>query len=218
MKVQEVMTTPVITVTEAAPFPELVDRMVRHGISGLPVTDEDGRLVGIVTEADLVSKEAYGGHRRRALEVLGDLVAGGQTRWAIKAKGRTAGQVMTQDVTVVGPRDDVRVAARVMVEAGVKRLPVVEQGRLVGIVSRPDLLRVLHRTDAEIEADLTQMLLDPFRVPEGHAVAVAVDDGVVELTGTVELAADVPLMTSVAWQVPGVVDVRNLLTAREDGR
>jgi len=75
------MTSTAVTATPDTPFPELVDQLLRHGVSGLPVVDEDGHLVGIVTEADLVSKEAYGGRRRRVLELLADLVAGRETHW-----------------------------------------------------------------------------------------------------------------------------------------
>jgi CBS domain-containing protein len=215
MKVHDVMTSSVVTVTPDTPFPELVERLLKYGISGLPVIDENGDLVGIVTEADLVSKEAYGGHRRRALELLADLIAGGQTRWAIKGKGRTAAQVMTRELVTARPGDDVRTAAKRLIEHQLKRLPVVDHGKLVGIVSRTDLLRVLHRSDDDLARDVDAMLSDPLRAPDDLAVEASVADGVVTLRGTVRFPMDLPVLTAMVWGLPGVVDVRNEATSRE---
>ena len=216
MRVRDVMTTPAITVSPETPFPELVDRLLTHGVSGLPVVDTSGVMVGIVTEADLVPKEAYGGHKRRLIQVLADLVAGGETRWAIKAKGRIAANVMTRDVTTVGPDVQLRVAARRLVEAGVKRMPVVDEtGHVMGVVSRRDMLQVLHRSDEEIRHELEAALVDPRRAPEHLGVDVVVDDGVVTLTGTALFPQDVAVLTRMTWRVPGVVDVSNHVQSRE---
>lgn len=215
MKVRDVMTSTVVTATPETPFPELVDLLLRHGISGLPIVDASGQLVGIVTEADLVSKEAYGGRPRRLLEVLADLVAGGETRWAVKGKGRTAAEVMTRSVETARPDEGLREAARRMVERGVKRLPVVEHGRLVGIVSRTDLLRTLHRDDHDLARDVAVMLADPMRAPEAHMVDATVADGIVTLRGTVRYPMDLPVLNGMVWQIPGVVDVHNEATGRE---
>jgi CBS-domain-containing membrane protein len=210
MRVRDVMTTPAITVSPETPFPALVDRLLSHGVSGVPVIDTSGVIVGIVTEGDLVPKEAYGGHKRRLIQVLGDLVAGGETRWAAKAKGRTAANVMTRDVTTVGPDVELRVAARRLIEAGVKRMPVVDEtGHVLGVVSRRDMLQVLHRSDDEIRHELEAALGDPRRAPEHLDVDVVVDDGVVTLTGTALFPQDVAVLTSMTWRLPGVVDVSN---------
>jgi CBS domain-containing protein len=215
MKVRDVMTTTVVTATPDTPFPDLVDRLLHHGVSGLPVVDDRGHLVGIVTEADLVSKEAYGGHRRRVLELLADLVAGGETRWAIKGKGRTAAQVMSREVETARPGEDIRSAARRLLEHRLKRLPVVDDGMLVGIVSRTDLLRALHRSDDDLARDVAHMLADPLRAPEKHAIEASVADGIVTLRGTVLFPIDLPVLNAMVWQIPGVVDVRNEATGRE---
>ena len=215
MQVRDVMTTPVVTVSPETTFPDLVDRLLEHGISGLPVVDADNQLVGIVTEADLITKEAYGGERRRALAALADLVGGGHTRWAPKGQGATAAQVMTMPVHTARPSESVRAAARRMIEERVKRLPVVDDGRVVGILSRTDLLRLLHRSDDELRDEVAKLLADPLWSPEGHAVEAAVDDGIVALTGTVRYPMDIAVMTSIVWQVPGVVDVQNRVTPRE---
>jgi CBS domain-containing protein len=215
MKVRDVMTSSVVTASPDTPFPELVERLLRYGISGLPVVGDAGELLGIVTEADLVSKEAYGGRRRRPLEVLADLVAGGETRWAVKGKGHTAADVMTRDVVTARPGDDVRATARRLLERRLKRLPVVDEGRLVGIVSRTDLLRVLHRNDDDLARDVEAMLADPLRMPEHHEVEATVTDGVVTLRGSVRHPMDLPVVTAMVWQLPGVVDVRNEAASRE---
>lgn len=215
MKVRDVMTSTVVTANPDTPFPELVDLLLRHGISGLPIVDDNHNLVGMVTEADLVSKEAYGGRRRRLLELLADLVAGGETQWAIKGKGRTAAQVMTTKLETARPGEDLRAAARRLLENRLKRLPVVEDKKLVGIVSRTDLLRVLHRTDADLARDVAVLLADPLRAPEDHTVEATVTDGIVTLHGTVRFPMDLPVLAAMVWQLPGVVDVRNEAKGRE---
>ena len=140
MRVRDVMTTDVVTVGPEATYGETVDRLLAHDVSGLPVTDHAGTLLGIVTEADLVSREAYGSQRRRALGLVVDYLRGHDPAWVRRASGATARELMTPVVTTASPDDDLRTAARRMLERGHKRLPVVAAGRLVGIVSRRDLL------------------------------------------------------------------------------
>lgn len=145
MHVRDVMTDDVVTVGPDAPYREIVDRLLAHDISGVPVVDADGALVGVVTEADLVSREAYGAERRRPLGLVLDYLRDRDPAWVRKAAGRTAGELMTRVVTTASPDDELRVTARVMLESGHKRLPVVgADGRLVGIVARRDLLATLY--------------------------------------------------------------------------
>ena len=211
MKVRDVMTSTVVTASPGTPLPELIDRMLRYGVDGLPIVDERGEVVGIVTEADLVSKEAYGGRHRGLLELLADLVAGGESDWVFKAKAHTAVGIMSRKVEVVGPDDDLRRVARRMVEEHRTRLPVVDEGRLVGIVSRVDLLRLLHRTDAELERAVELALTDSIGV--GAEVEVHVRDGVVRLRGAARAPVEVDRLAASVWQVPGVSDVRNEVAA-----
>lgn len=140
IRVADVMTTDVVTVGPDATYGEIVDRLLAHDISGLPVIDHSGRLVGVVTEADLVSREAYGPERRRPLGLLFDYLRDRDPAWVRKASGATARELMTRVVITAAPDDDLATAARRMLEGGHKRLPVVAAGRLVGIVSRRDLL------------------------------------------------------------------------------
>ena len=165
-QVADIMTRTVVTATTDTPLPELIDEMVRYGISGIPVVDTKSRLVRIVTEADLMTKPAYGGTHRRSLAVLGDLLRGRERRWESKATGLTAGEIMTTDVETTRPHEAVQAAARRMVRCGVKRLPVVHNDHLVGIVSRTDVLRSMHRTDEDLQAEIAAVLADPVRVPE----------------------------------------------------
>lgn len=123
--------------------------------------------------------------------------------------------VMTTGVRYVHANEPLRNAARTMVEGHVKRLPVLDSGRVVGIVSRADVLRLMHRSDEDIELDLVRLFADLLRSPESHAVSAQVADGVVTLDGSVRYPFDLAMMSNLAWQVSGVVDVRGNLVARE---
>ncbi len=215
MKVRDVMTTPAITVGPDTPFAEIVDRLLSNDISGLPVVDDDGRLVGIVTEADLVSKEAYDHRRRRALGLVADYLRGRDPQWVRKAAGQTAADLMTAAPATASPEEGLAAASRRLLEEHHKRLPVVDDGRVIGIVSRHDLLQPFHRSDNAIAADITRLLADPLRVPETHDARPAVSAGVVTLQGTVLWPSDVLFLEAVVTRVPGVVAVENHLVARE---
>jgi CBS domain-containing protein/DNA-binding CsgD family transcriptional regulator len=180
MKVGRVMTADVVSVRPEMPFKEVAERLLDAGVSGLPVIHDDGRLVGIVTEADLVAREAYDGHWPRALAVLADVLSAREHHWVTKAAGWTAGDVMTRRVTTCQPDDDVRLVARRMLERGVKRVPVVDDwDALVGIVSRQDILRSLARPDEEIAAEVTRLLRTGSNRPDAHRVTSS-DTGLVE--------------------------------------
>jgi len=217
VKVRDVMTPAVITVTPETTFKETAERLLDYGVSGMPVVDGHGHLVGLVTEADLMSKEAFDNRHRRPLEILLDTITG-HARYAGKAAGLTAGAVMTTDLVTASPGEDIRAAARRMLDRGVKRLPVVEDGRLVGIVSRHDLLRLFHRRDADVAAEIETKLASPLHCPEKHQVTFSVVEGVVTLEGQVCFAGEVPVVEGMAWRVPGVVHVVNAITyERPDG-
>lgn len=215
MKIKDIMTRDVVSVRPDTPFKEIVERLVRSDVSGLPVLDEAGRLVGIVTEADLTSKEAYPGHRRRALGLLADVVSARPHRWITKASGWNAANLMTTNIVMCGPDEDVRVAARRMLERGVKRMPVTQSGDLVGMVSRQDILRILDRPDDEIAAEITRVLATDLNRPDDCHVHCSVADGVATLTGDVRYAWDAPVVVSLARNAVGVIDVVNQLHSRE---
>ncbi|MEW6470886.1 MAG: CBS domain-containing protein [Actinomycetota bacterium] len=214
-KVKDLMTREVLSVKPETPFKDVLETLLRHDLSGVPVVDDDGRLLGIVTEADLVSREAYAGLRRRPLQVLVDLLTG-DVRWVQKAKSLTAEALMTPWPFAIHPADDVSFAARRMLAHRVKRLPVVDyEGRVVGILSRHDVLRVFDRPDEDIAADLRDRLGSARFAPDDHEVTFTVDQGVVTLEGTVLHPSDVPVVESLARHVPGVVAVEIRLEARE---
>jgi CBS domain-containing protein len=212
------MTTDVVSVKPDTPLKDVVERLVGAGVSGAPVVDDGGALVGIITEADLVAKEAYPGPRPRGLAVLADMLSAREHHWVTKAAGWTAADLMTPKVATCLPDDDVRIVARRMLERGVKRMPVLDAGVLVGIVSRHDLLRALVRPDAEIAEDVARVLrTDPNR-PDDHHVTCSVEDGKVTLMGDVRYAWDAPIIVALARSVDGVIDVVSHLRHREPNR
>lgn len=167
--------------------------LVDRGISAVPVVDEKGRLVGIVSEADLLPIENRPDPRSQATPLLP--TAG--------SAPRTVAEVMTREVVVVTAGTEVSRAARIMLEGGIKRLPVMRGQRLVGIVSRRDLVKVIARRDDDIEREVTRKLRELGIVSSPGAISVF--DGVVTLAVS---AANRRLAESVALTVPGVLEVR----------
>jgi CBS domain-containing protein len=166
-----------------------------------------------VTEADLASKEAYGVRGRRTLSLLADVLAA--PRWMHKAFGWVALDVMTKEVVVCAPDDDVRVATRRMLEHGVKRMPVVQSGSVVGMLARQDILGILARPDDEIDAAVGQVLRTHPNRPDDSHVTHSVQDGIVTLAGDVRYAWDEPIVMSLVRNVDGVIDVISHLHSRE---
>ena len=215
MNVGEIMTRNVMSVGPDTPFKDVVERLVRSEVSSLPVVDTAGALVGLISEADLIPKEAYGASSDRTMGLLADILSMRQHRWVTKAAGSVAADVMTRNVTVCRPDEDVSTVARRMLEGGIKRLPVVEAGVLVGVVSRRDVLAIFDRPDDVIAGDVGRLLADQVNMPDDHRVRFLVDHGVVTLTGDVRYHSDEPIVVSLVRQVPGVIDVRNQLVARQ---
>jgi CBS-domain-containing membrane protein len=202
-RVDDVMTKDVVAVEVDTPYRTIVDLLISRRVSAVPVVDRYRRVVGIVSEADLLHK----------VEAAGDgqphIFAGRRRRAArAKARARTAGDVMTTPVVTALPSLWVTVAARRMHGAGVKRLPVEDDlGRLVGIVTRSDLLKVHLRTDEDIRRDVIHEVL-PHALGAPHStVRVETKDGVVTLRGWVHLRSAAVRIAALARQVPGVVDV-----------
>ncbi|PJE95119.1 hypothetical protein CUT44_26135 [Streptomyces carminius] len=207
-----VMTADVVTATPGTPFKRITELLARHGISGLPVVDDDDKVLGVVSESDLLNHQAHQdpGAGRRPLSRTA-------RHRADAAEARTAGELMTAPAVTVQALDSVPRAARTMVEHRVQRLPVLdEEDRLVGIVTRRDLLGVFLRPDAEIRAEvIDDVLVRALWIPP-DTVTVTVTDGVVTLTGRVERSTDIPIALRMAGRVEGVVAVVDRLTARLD--
>ncbi|GAB4513694.1 MAG: CBS domain-containing protein [Anaerolineae bacterium] len=154
MKVSEIMTTEVHTVRPDTPVQEIVRIFRDHAISGVPVVDEKGNLVGIVTEMDLIRRHARP-HAPIYFPVLDALIPIRPERsyWETVRRilATTAGDLMTSPVQTVTPDTDVADLAALMVDRGVNPVPVLDGGRLVGIVSRTDLLRVIEEFEMPTE-------------------------------------------------------------------
>ena len=203
--VKDVMTTRVIWVRKDASFKELAAALRAQRVSAFPVLDEAGRLVGVVSEADLLAKEA-------ALDGEPGFITGMlHHREQEKARGVTAADLMTPSPVTAAPGDSVAHAARLMSQHKVKRLPVVDaNGRLIGIISRADVLAVFDRSDPDLRKEITDVMRNEFLV-DPKEFKVTIKDGVVTLSGvagTAELGRD---LVQRVWHVPGVVAVRDRL-------
>jgi CBS domain-containing protein len=206
------MTTNVLTVDPDAPLKEVAQLLSEHGVSGVPVV-ERGRVVGVVSETDIVVKERGPDVRR------------GLPRWFARPPrrsdeerlaARTAGEAMTSPAVTIDAWQSAAVAAAVMLDNRVDRLPVLKGRQLAGIVTRADLVRAFSRSDEEIEREIREeVLLRSYWIPEGK-VQAAVRDGEVALTGTVESDLMTELLPKTIQRVPGVVAVRSQLRVRPE--
>jgi CBS domain-containing protein len=145
MKVRELMTSPAVTTTRSATVGQVARLLIGHGVGGIPVTNERGALVGLVTESDLIVKHANV-HGPTYLGILGGVIpfeTRRQDEEMRRALGVTAADVMTTKVITIGPDDDVDDAATIMVDEGVSLLPVMEDKTIVGTLSRTDIVRLL---------------------------------------------------------------------------
>jgi CBS domain-containing protein len=217
-KVGSVMATEVVRVLDGTPFKEVAGLLAEHRISGLPVVDEDERVIGVISETDLMVRQAEtpdpGRHKRR-FRLAG--LNRGARRQAAKAHARTAGQLMTVPPVTVYAGNTIAEAARTMAQHRVERLPVVdEEDRVVGIVTRRDLIQVFLQPDAKIR----RMVIDEVLVRSlwlaPSSVEVGVDAGVVTLTGHVERRSEAGIALAMTNRIDGVVAVVDKLTYRLD--
>jgi CBS domain-containing protein len=206
--VKDLMTTQVVTVTPQTPFKEIVARLADHRVSALPVVDDDGLVLGVVSEADLLLKEEFPDpdqdtplfwtkRRRRERD---------------KAAASTARDLMTVAVVAISPDATAAEAARRLHTAKVKRLPVVdERGRLVGILSRGDLLKVFSRSDQAIRREILDEVIVGEFMMDPDRFFIQVHDGVVILEGRVERLSLLPWVVRAVHSVEGVVRVEDRL-------
>ncbi|RAG86854.1 hypothetical protein DN069_04615 [Streptacidiphilus pinicola] len=197
------MTETVVSVGQEAPFKDIVALMAQWQVSALPVTEGEGRVVGVVSEADLLPKEEFRDvepSRPEQLRRLGDMA---------KAAALTAAELMTSPAVTVQADATLAQAAREMAQHHVKRLPVVDPwGRLAGIVSRADLLKVFLRPDAEIAEEVCREVVAYLFGDDAPGLRVEVAGGVVTLTGRLADTTLVPVAARLARAVEGVVDVQ----------
>jgi CBS domain-containing protein len=209
------MTVDVVTVGEETPYRDIVDTLAERRVSAVPVVDGDRRVVGVVSEADLLHKIEFVGEvgERRVF-------ASRRRREAqAKAHGLVARDLMSAPAITVVPATSLTMAAKLMDDEHVKRLPVTDElGRLCGIVSRSDLLRVYLRPDAAIERDVVEDVLHRTLWIESEAVKVRLHDGVVTLTGRTDRRTTAELAVKLTQTVPGVVEVIDRLGYEYDDR
>jgi len=204
--VQEIMTTRVIWVKKDATFREMATALHEHRVSAFPVVDDDRKVIGLVSEADMLNKEALVDESG----VFGGIL---HRRDQAKARGVIAGDLMTTAVVAVRPDDTVEHAAKLMYERRVKRLPVTdENGRLVGIISRADVLSVFDRTDHDIYQEITDEVILGRCLENPSAFQVTVKDGIVTLAGRPETNETGHNIVRQVRHVQGVVAVRDRLS------
>ncbi len=213
MKVADVMTRTVVAVRPETPLKEVASLMVERGISGVPVVSADGVVVGVVSEADFVIKErgAEGGRPRLLARVFGE---SRQTKRELaKIEATTAGEAMTSPAVTVEAADTLKSAAEIMAGRKINRLPVVEGGTLVGIITRADVVRAFVRPDAELERLVRQEVLAKTAFwLEPDAFEVTVTAGIVHLAGRVERRSLADTIVDVTYALGGVVGVELDLT------
>ena len=203
------MSTDIVAVRRDATFKEMAATLRQHRVSGFPVIDDEGKVIGVVSEADLLAKEALADSQPGGPGRIASLVHHKEVQ---KAAGVTAGDLMTHPAVTVGPDDTAEHAARMMYSLQVKRLPVVDAGgSLVGIISRADVLAVFDRPDEEILAEITtEVILHRFLM-DPALFMVTVMDGVVTVQGNPETADVGHQVVDAIRQVGGVVAVRDEL-------
>jgi CBS domain-containing protein len=218
MKAHDVMTWGTITVEPDASITRAVRLMLQNKISGLPVVDANGQLVGMVTEGDFLRRGELGTTRQRPrwLEFL--LGPGKLATEYVQTSGQKVAQVMTPEPKTITPETPLDEVVRLMERHRIKRLPVVQDGKLVGIVSRANLLHALASVAREVKApagdDATireRIMAECAKQPWAPHVNVVVRDGVVELWGVITDERERQAFTVVSENVPGVKAVRDHL-------
>ncbi|MFD8141538.1 CBS domain-containing protein [Streptomyces sp. NPDC059708] len=200
IKVADLMTDEVVSVSPGTAVKEVAKILAQHDISGVPVLDDEDRVVGVVSQTDVLALTPPGPHARGTPQ----------------ATSPTAGEIMSAPAVTVRAEATAADAARLMTRRGVERLPVVDvEDRLVGIVTRRDLLRMFLRPDAEIRRRIEDILTDVLDVPAGD-VDVHVVDGIVALNGHVHRRSQLRTLLGLVERVEGVVAVAPRVTARAD--
>lgn len=214
MNVRDLMTAEVLTVSPETPLKDVAAILAEHGISGVPVCDAGGRVLGVVSEGDILFKEQ--GVRERHGGALAWLVDGSRWQDTLKASARTAGEAMTSPAITITQDRPAAAAARIMLDRAVNRLPVVRDGVLVGIVSRSDLVRAFTRSDEEIVTEIREDVLRRALWLDPDSVEITVRRGEVHLAGEIEAKSDAEVLTKLVARIPGVVSVGSDVLYRVD--
>ena len=209
--VRDVMSTHVIAVRQTAGYKEMAAMLHDQRVSAFPVVDDDNKVIGVVSETDLLTKEALEGTVPSTLQ--------GPTRQRVQSQVNavTAADLMTKPAVTIGPDRPVTDAARLMFDRRVKRLPVVsDDGTLIGIVTRSDVLSVYSRPDTDIQRRVIQDLVLGTFIGTPDRFAVTVKDGIVTIEGTPETAQVGLDLIDAVRHMEGVVAVRDRLSYPTD--
>jgi CBS domain-containing protein len=213
-KVSALMSKDVATVREDTPFHEIAKVLADRHVSAAPVVDADRRVIGVVSEADLLHKVEFADDPNEGANIF-ELRAHRLAR--LKATGKVAKDLMTAPAVTVAETTSVVNAARLLESSRVKRVPVVDDfGRLVGIVSRGDLLKVYLRPDVAIQREISDEVLRRLLWIGPEEVSVRVADGVVTIEGELEQRSLAGIVMRLVRTVDGVIEVRDRLTWRVD--
>lgn len=218
LTVRDVMASPVFTVGYDTPLKEVARLLIAHGVSGVPVVGATGEVIGVISEGDFLVKEQGREriHHRRLARLVGESPAA--QAQMMKLEARTAGEAMTTPAITIAPSSAIRDAAALMTSRGVNRLPVVDGGLLVGIVTRADLLRAFLQSDEELErvvrddVVLRMLWLDP------AAFRISVTNGEATIAGHVERRSTAEIIAATVRMVPGIVAVHTDLGWSMDDR
>ena len=211
--VRDVMSTHVIAASKSAPYKQLAAMLRDQRVSAFPVIDDDEKVVGVVSETDLLTKEALEGSVPRTLQGLAP------QRVLSQVNGVIAADLMSKPAVTIGPDETVTSAARLMYNRRVKRLPVVnDDGKLIGIVTRSDVLSVYSRPDLQIQGQITKDLIRGTFRCDPAKFTVTVKDGIVTIEGTPETTQAGLDIIDAARHMEGVVAVRDRLTYPADPR
>ena len=221
MKASEVMTRKVVSVSPLAPIEEAARLMIAHRVSGLPVTEPSGAVIGMLTEGDLLRRSETGTDRRRSGWLALLIGPGRLARDYVQAHARRVEELMSRAVVSAAPDAPLSEIVALMESRRIKRVPILEQGRLVGIVSRADLLRALARLlpaetraadaaigDAEIRRRVLAQIAEQTWAPRA-CVDVKVAEGVVELRGTFTDARERDALRVLVENTSGVKSLRD---------
>jgi CBS domain-containing protein len=212
MTVRDVMTRHVVAVRKDASVKEMAAMLRERRISAFPVLDDAGRVIGVVSEGDLLVKEAIQAEGTSLIAALR------HRREESKAAGLTAGDLMTGPAITIAPDAPVEEAARLMYDRRVKRLPVVNvAGRLLGIISRVDVLAVFSRPDSDIRDEIVHQVIPGTPLAHPAGISVSVRDGIVTITGEAQPEQAGSVIVSAIRHVQGVVGVRDRLSHQSPG-
>ena len=211
MKVREVMTSRVIAVSPETPLKEVARVLADHGISGVPVVDAGGSVVGVVSEADFLLKEQDVPTGRRSLVAWLFDGADGQQARQDKLHATTAREAMTSPAVVIGPEHGVRDAAALMTRKRINRLPVVEDAELVGIVTRADVVETFLVPDEALEHRIAEEIVRDTMWMGPDEIQFHVRDGVATLAGSVDRRSTATILARLVGHLDGIVGVRSEL-------